>query len=132
MMEVHATYVWQANDQNKVKQHVFLPTRDIRGIIVGKSGFGKTTLLTYLLLESNVLDYDTLSVCGNTLHQPEYRIMEAAFGKHLSKNQIRVLFERQSEVMPRGGPEKVIQSYDGSCKGKYLTPRSMTQHVKIY
>ena len=39
--------------------------RDIRAIIVGKSGSGKTTLLMRLLLESDMLDYDNLTVCGN-------------------------------------------------------------------
>ena len=115
-MEVHDTFVWKTNN-NQPKNHTFLLPRDIRGIIVGKSGFGKTTLLTYLLLEPGVLDYDTLSVCGNSLHQAEYKIMEAAFNKKLSKHQIRVLFERQSDVMQEGGPEKVIQDYDGPCKG---------------
>ena len=130
MMEVHDTYVWRADNQNKLKQHAFLLPRDIRCIIVGKYGFGKTTLLTYLLLEPDVLDYDNLSVCGNSLHQPEYRIIEAAFGKHLSKNQIRVLFERQSEVMVYAkeiSMQHFIQMYQ-----KYLTRRSMIQHVKIY
>ena len=41
-----------------------------------------------MLLEPNVLDYDTLIVCGNSLHQPEYKIMNAAFAKNLSKDQM--------------------------------------------
>ena len=78
------TFVWKINNEVR-KNHSFLLPRDIRGIIVGKSGFGKTTLLNYLLLEPNVLDYNRLLVCGNSLHQPEYRIMNAAFNKKLSK-----------------------------------------------
>ena len=38
--------------------------RSIRGLIVGKSGCGKTTLLLNLLLKPGWLDYDTLFVFG--------------------------------------------------------------------
>ena len=49
----------------------FLPRR-IRGIIVGKSSCGKTTLLLNLLLRPGWLDYDNLFVFGKSLFQPEY------------------------------------------------------------
>ena len=39
--------------------HLLLP-RSIRGIIVGKSGCGKTTLLLNLQLKPGWLDYDNL------------------------------------------------------------------------
>ena len=38
--------------------------RSMRGIIVGKSGCGKTTLLLNLLLRPGWLDYDNLCVFG--------------------------------------------------------------------
>ena len=50
--------------------------RSIRGIIVGKSGYGKTTLLPNLLLKSGWLDYYNLCVFGKSLFQPEYRILK--------------------------------------------------------
>ena len=116
--DVHDTYVWKMNDVATKKNHSFLLPRDIRGIIVGKSGFGKTTILNYMLLEPDVLDYDTLIVCGNSLHQPEYKIMNAAFTKKLSKNQIKGIFEHQNEAMEEGGPENVIENVrEGMCKG---------------
>ena len=69
------TYAWH-DDGSIEKNHSFLLPRDVRAIIVGKSGSGKTTLLTYLLLEPDVMDYEKLMVCGKSLHQPGYRVMQ--------------------------------------------------------
>ena len=55
--------------------NLFLP-KSIRGIIVDKSGCGKTTLLLNLLLRPGWLDYDKLCVFGKSLFQPEYRILK--------------------------------------------------------
>ena len=79
---------------------------------MGKSGFGKTVLLTFLLLEPGALDYNNLIICGQSLHQPEYKVMRAAFKKGLSKSQIKVLFECQDDVIEQGGIERVMQEYD--------------------
>ena len=68
-------------------------------------------------MKPGVLDYDNLVVRGKSLHQPEYQIMKTAFNKGLSKDQIKVIFQSQQEVMNEGGPETVIQQYDGPCKG---------------
>ena len=54
---------------NEVKAKRFnnpLLPRSIRGIIVGKSGCGKTTLLLNLLLKPGWLDYDNLCVFGKS------------------------------------------------------------------
>ena len=101
---VIANYAWR--DRGVEKNHNFLLPRNIRAIVVGKSGFGKSTLLNYLLLHPDILDYDTLTVCGRSLHQPEYRIMRCAFSKGLSKNQVNELFRNQKElnVDPWGTP----------------------------
>ena len=86
-------YVWKTNEK-VTKNHSPIFPRDIRALIVGKSGYGKTTLLMQLLLEPGMLDYDTLTVCGKSLHQPQYRTEDAAFSKGFSKSQVRTLFEQ--------------------------------------
>ena len=91
--------------------------KDIRCLIVGKSGSGKSTLLFHLLLEPGILDYDNIIVCGTSLHQPEYKVMECTFKKKFSKSQIKVLFEEQEEVERCGGIKKLLQAYHGECKG---------------
>ena len=60
---------WNENLTNRFNNPL-LP-RSIRGLIVGKSGCGKTTLLLNLLLKPGWLDYDTLFVFGKSLFQPE-------------------------------------------------------------
>ena len=112
-----SNYIWK--EANKVeKNHSFHLPRDIRALIIGKSGSGKTTLLMHLLLEPDIFDYDTLTVCGNSLHQPEYRVLNSAYSKGLSKGQVSTLFKRQDELKEEyGGVEEFLDKYDGSCKG---------------
>ena len=47
--------------------------------------------------------------------------MKSAFEKGLSKSQIQVLFEHKKLVNEHGGPIRVIENYDGQCKGKITT-----------
>ena len=72
--------------------------RSIRGIIVGKSGCGKTTLLLNLLLRPGWLDYDNLFVFGKSLFQPEYKILKTAFEENLPKEYILRLFNMRDEI----------------------------------
>ena len=81
------------------KNHSPILPRNVRAIIVGKSGCGKTTFLTWLLLEPNLMDYDKLMVCGRSLHQPEYELMHKGFDKGLSKNQVRELFAVHDDII---------------------------------
>ena len=72
--------------------------RSIRGLIVGKSGCGKTTLLLNLLLRPGWLDYDNLCVFGKSLFQTEYRILKKAFEENLPKGYILRLFNMRDEI----------------------------------
>ena len=78
--------------------HPLLP-KSIRGVIVGKSGCGKTTLLLNLLLRLGWLDYNKLFVFGKSLFQPEYKILKKAFEEKLPKEAIIRLFDNQAEIM---------------------------------
>lgn len=78
--------------------HLLLP-KSIRGVIIGKSGCGKTTLLLNLLLRPGWLDYNKLAVFGKSLFQPEYRILKKAFQGKLPKEAIMRLFDLRDEVM---------------------------------
>jgi len=73
--------------------------KSIRGLIVGKSGCGKTTLLLNLLLRPGWLDFNNLQVFGKSLFQPEYKILKKAFEEKLPKEAIIGLFGCQDEIM---------------------------------
>ena len=81
--------------------HVLLP-KSIRGIIVGKSGCGKTTLLLNLLLNPDWLDYDKLFVFSKSLFQPEYQVLRRAMDAKLPKETILWLYNNQPAIRKSG------------------------------
>jgi hypothetical protein len=85
-------------DTSKRLNSPLLP-RSIRGLIVGKSQCGKTTLLLNLLLRPGWLDYDNLQIFGKSLFQPEYKILKKAFEEKLPKEAIIRLFDNRDEIM---------------------------------
>ena len=95
-MEVSDRYAWKSQDKKRSNSPL-LPS-NIRGLIVGKSNCGKTTLLLNLLLRSDWLDYNHLYVFGKSLHQQEYKILQKGFACGLSKTQISNIFENQKEI----------------------------------
>ena len=82
--------------------------RSIRGIIVGKSGCGKTMLLLNFLLRPGWLDYDNLCVFGKSLFQPEYRLLKKAFEKNLPKESILRLFNMRDEIRDSQIPPSIV------------------------
>ena len=86
------------DDNLKGRHNSPLLPKSIRGLIVGKSGCGKTTLLLNLLLRPGWLDYNNLKVFGKSLFQPEYKIIKTAFEKKLPKEVIVELFNMKDEI----------------------------------
>jgi ABC-type lipoprotein export system ATPase subunit len=94
------------------RSYIQLLPRFIRGLVIGKSGCGKTTLLLDLLLKPDWLDYDHFYVLGTSLIQPEYRILKKSFEQKLHKETILNLFNHQDEIMQLEiSPELVIEEY---------------------
>ena len=88
---------WNENKTNE-SNHPLFP-QSLRGLIVGKSGCGKTSLLLNLLLQPNWLDYSKLSVFWKSLFQPEYRILRKGFEEQLPKEMIMNIFENRDEIL---------------------------------
>ena len=77
---------WNEHIANK-NNHPLSP-KSLRGLIVGKSGCGKTTLLLNLLLQPGWLDYSKLSVFGKSLFQPEYKILNKGLKNNFQKRSL--------------------------------------------
>jgi len=90
---------WNEHIANK-NNHPLLP-KSLRGLIVGKSGCGKTTLLLNLLLQPGWLDYSKLSVFGKSLFQPEYKILKKGFEEQLPKEMIMNILEKKRDEILR-------------------------------
>src|SRR6218665_2222542 len=86
------------NDSLNKRSNSHLLPKSIRGLIVGKSGCGKTTLLLNLLLRPVWLDYNNLRVFGKSLFQLKYQILKKAFDKKLSKEAIFRLFNCEDDI----------------------------------
>ena len=91
-MDIRESYAWKTTAS---RLNCPLLPRNIRGLIIGKSNCGKTTLLLNLLLQPGWLDYNHLYVFGKSLHQKEYQILKKGFEEQLSKRQITNLFCQQ-------------------------------------
>ena len=102
----------------KRRNNPLLPD-NIRGLIIGKSGCGKTTLLLNLLLQPDWLDYNHIYLFANTLHQQEYRVMKKGFDSGLSKQQIGNIFRNQKEFEKiKASSLDIIDEYEGNRKNE--------------
>lgn len=106
-MEISDDYAWKSREGKRANSPL-LPS-NIRGLIVGKSSCGKTTLLLNLLLQPNWLDYSCLKVFGKSLHQQEYKILQKAYANSLSKSQISNVFKNQNKI--QGNPLELIDEF---------------------
>ena len=114
-MDITDSYAWKTTDS---RQNSPLLPRNIRGLIIGKSNCGKTTLLLNLLLQPGWLDYNHLYVFGKSLHQKEYQILKKGFEEQLSKRQITNLFCQQDLLTKANlSPLEVITDYNGVKEG---------------
>ena len=87
---------WNEN-LSKRCNHPQLP-QGIRGLIIGKSGCGETTLLINLLPRPFWFDYNNKKKCGKSLFQPEYDILKKAFEEKLPNEVIIRRFENKNEI----------------------------------
>src|SRR5277367_5537043 len=83
-------------DKTKFNNADFLPT-SIRGLLIGSSNCGKTTLLFRLLLAKDVLDYNSLFIFSKSLNPKEFELIVEGFKNKLIKEQIRAIFENQDQ-----------------------------------
>ena len=101
---------WNEN-LSKRYNHPLLP-QGIRGLIIGKSGCGRTTLPITLLLRPGWLDYNNINLFSKSLFQPEYHILKKAFEAKIPKQVIIILFENQNEITDLGiSPISIVKKW---------------------
>ena len=86
-MNVSAAYTWKTDGCSKRDNNPLLLS-NIRGLIIGKSNCGKTTLLLNLLY-----------VFGKSLHQQEYQILKRGYEVGHSKSQVANIFHNQEVLV---------------------------------
>ena len=72
-MDIDKQYDWQPAEGCR-ENNPLLP-RNLRGLVIGNNGCGKTTAIFNLLLQPDWLDYNHLYVFGKSLHQQEYKVL---------------------------------------------------------
>ena len=92
-MNISKRYAWQSAG-NCRENNPLLP-QSLQGLVIGKSGCGKTTVVFNLLLQPGWLDYNHLHIFGKSLRQQEYNILRKVFEGGLSKRQISNVFNSQ-------------------------------------
>ena len=107
---------WNENQLKRDNNPLF--PKSIRGLIVGKSGCGKTNLLLNFLLRSGWLDYENVIIFGKSLFQTEYRILKKAFKEQIPKEAILRLFDNQNEIQLNFSPILILEEMakTHSCK----------------
>ena len=90
--------------------------RSIRGLIVGKSGCGKTNLFLNLLLKPELLDYNELFVYGKSLFQSKCKILQCGFDNNLNKECVYNLFKSRKNSKDKDiAPYKLIKEIGETC-----------------
>ena len=95
-MNINRQYAWQSAEDCRENNPLLL--RNLRGLVIGKCGCGKTTVIFNLLLQPGWLDYNHLYVFGMSLHQQEYKVLRKGLDAGLSKQQISNLFNSQEAL----------------------------------
>ena len=117
-MNINTRYVWQSNNNNSREKSPILP-RNVRGLVIEKSGCGKATVIFNLLLQPNWLDYNHLYLFGKSLRQQEYKVLGKGFGEDLSKEQIsNVLANQEALHAANVSPPTAIDTLSDARRGK--------------
>ena len=119
-MNISEQYAWRPPGNCRGNKPL-LP-QSLRGLVIGKSGCGKTTVIFNLLLHSDWLDYNHLYVFGKSLHQQEYKVLRKGHEAALRKQQISNVFNSQEalgNISPFIAIEKNCDARNGEIRADF-------------
>ena len=117
-MNITKQYAWQSGANNNRDNNSLLP-RNVRGLVIGRSGCGKTTVIFNLLLQPNGLDYNHLYVFRKSHRQQEYKVLQKGFEAGVSKQQISNVFANQEALRVANiSPLTAIDTFSGARNRK--------------
>ena len=114
-MNINKQYAWRSAEDCR-ENNPLLP-RNLRDLVIGKSGRGKTTVIYNLLIQPGWLDYNQMYVFGKSLHLQEYKVLRKGLDVELSKQQISNLFNSQ-EALGNISALTVNEKFSGVHNGK--------------
>ena len=95
-MIISKQYAWRSTEN--YRENNPLLSRSLRGLVIGKSGCGKTTVIFNFLLQPGWLDYNHLYVFGKSFHQQEYKVLRKGLEAGLRNQQVSNLFNSQKAL----------------------------------
>lgn len=120
-------YVW---NRNKIKfNHAKIFPENLRLLIVGSSGCGKTQLLFKMLLEKDFLDYNNLIIFSKTCFQDEYQLLKYGFQNELSKKSITKIFKEQNDFDSDLSIQEICEIYSERFPEKNNISITMTNKM---
>ena len=114
-MNISKQYAWRQTE-NYRENNPLVP-QNLRGLVIGKNGCGKTTAIFNLLLQPGWLDYNHLYVFGKSLHQQEYKVLRKRLGAGLSKQHVSNLINSQ-EALGNISPLTALEKFSCVRNGK--------------
>ena len=118
-MNISKQYAWQPTEnyrENYRENNPLLP-QNLRRMVIGKSGCGKTTVFFNLSIQPGWLDYNHFYMFGKSLHQQEYKVLRKGLVAGSSKQHVSNLFNSQ-ELLGNISPLTAIEKFSSVCNGK--------------
>lgn len=114
-MTININPAWTLN-RAEFKHSPLLP-KNIRAVVVGTSGSGKSFRVFNMLLQPGFLDYDTLHLFSPSLFQDEYRLLLSGFQNKLTKTDLILCLQNQ-EKLGITDPEILTEQYADAIEEK--------------
>lgn len=99
------------SEESVHSKHGSMFPSSVRGLVIGRSGCGKSNLVLTLLLHPNGLRYSNIYVYSKSLHQPKYKFLEEIM-KDIEDVNYHSFSESESVISPSEAEKDSIFVFD--------------------